>query len=67
MPFPGGFIYLIMVLLICGVLLWAVSAMPALDATVKQFIRIIIIVILAIYVIYFVFGMFSGGHAYIPR
>lgn len=61
MPFPGGFMYLIMVLLIAGVLLWALTQFPALDATIKQFIKIVIIVICAIYVIYFVFGMFAGG------
>lgn len=61
MPFPAGFLYLVMVCLIAGVVLWAVSALPALDATVKQFIRVIIIVLLAIYVIYFLFSIFAGA------
>ena len=63
MPFPGGLLYLVLVLLIAGVLLWAISALPAIDPTIKQFIRIILIVIVAIYVIYFLFGMFAGGPA----
>jgi hypothetical protein len=61
MPFPAGLLYLIAVLLIAGVLLWAVNALPALDATIKQFIKIVIIVIVAIYVIWFLLSVFTGG------
>jgi len=63
MPFPGGFLYLVLVLLIAGVLLWAISALPVIDPTIKQFIRIILIVIVAIYVLYFLFGLLVGGPA----
>lgn len=58
---PAGLLGLIVVIAIAGVLLWAISAFPALDATLKQIIRILVIVVVAIYVIMFVAGLFSGG------
>jgi len=59
--FPAALIQVFFVLLIAGVLLWAVSAIPVLDATIKQFIRIAVIVIVAIWLIYVLMGMFGAG------
>lgn len=67
MPFPAGLLYFVMMLLIAGVLLWALSAIPGIDPTIKQIVRIIIIAVIAIYAIYFLFGLFAGGPGVIHR
>lgn len=47
---------IVVVLLIVGVLLWAISAFPYIDASMKQLARIAIIVIACIWVIVVLFG-----------
>jgi hypothetical protein len=44
-------ISIVVVLIVVGVLLWAVSAMPWIDADFKQVIRIIIVVATALYLL----------------
>ncbi len=44
-------IQLIVVLLVVGVVLWAISAFPAIDPTMKQIIRVIVILVAVLYVI----------------
>jgi hypothetical protein len=53
---PLLLIQVVVILLVAGVLLWAIQSLPWIDAAVKQVIRIVIIVILAIWLIYLVFG-----------
>ncbi len=50
-------IQIIVILLIVGVLLWAINAMPAIDPTMKQIIRIVVIVVAVLWVL----GMFFPG------
>lgn len=55
-------ISVILVLLVVGVLLWAVSALPFLDGNIKQLIRILVIVIAALWVIGLLAGMIQAPH-----
>lgn len=59
-------LYLIVVLLIVGVLLWAIRSMPWIDANIKQVIYILVVVVVAIWVIYTLFGAI-GGLPRLPR
>jgi len=59
--FPAVLIQVVFVLLIVGVLLWGLSRIPAIDPTIKQFIRIAIIVVVAIWLIYIMMGLFGAG------
>ena len=52
---------LIVVLLIAGVLLWALTQFPAIDPTIKQIVKVIIIVIVAIWAIWLIAGLFGVG------
>jgi low temperature requirement protein LtrA len=50
-------IQIIVILLVVGVLLWAVNAMPAIDPTMKQIIRIVVVVVAVLWLL----GMFFPG------
>lgn len=51
---------LIFVLVIAGVILWALTQFPEIDATLARMIRVVVILICVLYVVYFLFGLFSG-------
>lgn len=57
---PAGLLYLVLVLVLCGVALWALTQFP-IDATIMKLIRVLIIVIAVVYVIYFLFGLVGGA------
>jgi hypothetical protein len=52
---------LVVTLLVLGILLWGVNALPVLDATIKRIISIVVIVVAALYVLQ-VFGLLGGRH-----
>jgi len=55
----GLFLWILIVALIVGVILWGVAAAPWIDAGIKQLIRVFVIVIFAIFLILQVAGMFG--------
>lgn len=59
--FPGFLIQIIGVLLIAGLLLWAVKAIPWIDAGVKQVINIIVVVVLGIWLITILMAVLGGA------
>jgi L-asparagine transporter-like permease len=50
---------LILVLVVAGLILWAIAQFP-LDATIQKLIKVVVIVVAVLYVVYFLFGVFSG-------
>lgn len=56
----GTLIYVLLVVLIVGVVLWAINAMPWIDPPVRQAARVIVIAALAIWVIWIVFSFLAG-------
>jgi hypothetical protein len=54
---------LIVVILVAGVLVWAIDQLPAIDPTFKQVAKVIIIVVLAIYAIVTIAGFMGAGWA----
>lgn len=56
-----GLFWIIAVVIIAGVILWALNAFPAIDPTMKQIARILIILVVVILVLYFLFGLVAGG------
>ena len=57
----ASLIGIVVALLIAGVLVWAIDAMPAIDPTFKQVSKVIIIVVVVIFVILVLAGMFGWG------
>lgn len=57
--FPAVLIQVLFVLLIVGVLLWGLAALPVIDASVKQIIKVVIVVVTAIWLIYILTGLFG--------
>jgi type IV secretory pathway TrbL component len=53
-------VQIIIVLLVVGVILWALSQFP-IDATLARLIRVVVIVAVAIWLIYILAGAFGGG------
>jgi hypothetical protein len=58
--FPAFLIELLVVLLIAGLVLWAVSQFP-LDPTIVRLIRVVVIVVVVIYLIYAVVPLLGGA------
>ena len=54
-------ITIIVTLLIVGLLLWAVGAMPWIDANVKQMINIVVIVFACLWIISVIFPQFRSA------
>lgn len=50
-------IQIIVILLVAGLLLWALNSWPAIDPTIKQIIRILVIVVAVLWVL----GLFFPG------
>ena len=53
---------IVVVLLVAGVLLWAVGAMPWIDGDIKQAVKILVIVVVAIWIIGLLAGLVSQPH-----
>lgn len=53
---PYDLIYLVVVLVIAGVILWAIGQFP-LDATIQRLIKVVVIVAVVIYLLYFLVGV----------
>lgn len=49
--FPAVLLQVIIILLVCGVLLWGLQQIPAVDPAIKGFIRVAVIVVVAIWLI----------------
>jgi hypothetical protein len=58
--FPGALIQIVIVLLIAGLILWAVSQFP-IDATIARIIRVVIILVVCIWLIYWLAGLLPAG------
>jgi hypothetical protein len=58
--FPALLLQVLNVLIIVGLVLWAVSQIP-MDAVIARIIRVVVIVFVAIWLIYILFGLASGG------
>ncbi len=54
---------LILILLVVGVLLWGLSRLPMVDATMKQIIYVIVVVAVALWLL----SSFGEGHGFNPR
>jgi type IV secretory pathway TrbL component len=57
--FPAFLIQLLIVLLIAGLILWAISQFP-LDPTIARIVRVVIIVVVVIYLIYALVPLLGG-------
>lgn len=66
MLFPYSLIQLLIVLVIVGLLLWAVSQFP-LDPAAARVIRVAVIVVTCIYLLMFLVGLLGGGFFPAPR
>jgi len=55
---------LVLVLIVVGVLLWALSQFPAIDPTIKRIIQVVVIVALVLWLVASVGG---EGHSWNPR
>lgn len=60
-------LWLVGVILIVGVLVWALDQFPAIDPTFKQVARLILIVALVIYSVVVVIGLVTGSPVTMPR
>lgn len=61
---PPFLITVVIALLIIGVLLWALNALPFIDPNIKQIIRVLVIVIVALWLIGVLFGYVPTLPAY---
>jgi hypothetical protein len=58
---PMALFYILAVLIVCGLALWFLNQIPAIDPTMKQLIRAVVIIFAVIFVLWEMFGIFSGG------
>lgn len=58
--FPALLIQVIVVLVIVGVVLWALSQFP-IDPTIAKVIRVLVIVFVVIWALYLLMGLVGGG------
>jgi hypothetical protein len=58
--FPSFLISILIVLVICGLILWAISQIP-MDPVIARIIRVVVIVFVAIWLIYELAGMLPSG------
>jgi type IV secretory pathway TrbL component len=61
--FPVVLFQLIIVLIVVGLILWAVSQIP-MDPTIARIVRVVVIVCVVIWLLYFLMGM--AGTAPVP-
>lgn len=55
------YIYLLVTLVVVGVLLWGVMAMPGIDPTIKAMIKVIVIVVSALWALHLLYPGFIGS------
>ncbi len=60
-PPVASLLWMLAAVLIAGVLVWALDALPGIDPAFKQVARVIIIAVLMIYVILLLFGWLAGA------
>lgn len=58
--FPAFLLQLIIVLVVVGLILWAIGQIP-MDATIARIIRVVIIVVVCIWLLYFLQGMMPSA------
>ncbi len=63
---PIALLWIVFVLVIVGLLLWALTQFP-IDATIAKLIRVVVIVVAAIYVLYTLFNLLSGMAGHMAR
>lgn len=63
---PYGLLNILIVLVIAGLILWAISQFP-IDATIAKLIKVIIVVVVCIYLLYFLVGLLGNGPVLFPR
>jgi hypothetical protein len=63
--FPAFLIQIVVVLLIVGLILWAITQIP-MDATIARIIRVVVVVCVVIWLLYALLGM-SGSGPVFPR
>ena len=57
---PYGLVYVIAVLALAGIVLWALKQFPEIDATIARLIRVIVIVAVCIYVLLWLLSLIPG-------
>lgn len=60
----GLLLQIVLVLVIVGIVLWAITQFP-IDPTIARVIRVVVIVVVAIWLVYILFGLAGGvslGH-----
>ena len=58
--FPTMLLNALIILIIAGVILWAITKIP-MDAVIAQVIRVVVIVIVIIWLLYFLVGLMGSG------
>ena len=58
--FPGFLVTILIVLLIAGLILWAISQFP-IDPVIARIIRVVVIVVVGIWLIYILAGFLPSG------
>ena len=61
-----GLIGILIILVMAGLILWAVGQFP-LDATIARLIKVVVVVVVCLYVLYFLVGFLPSGGLYLPR
>ena len=62
---PYGLLSILIVLVIAGLILWAIGQFP-LDATIAKLIKVVVVVVVCIYLLYFLVGLLNGGPGLFP-
>jgi len=64
--FPTVLLQLIVMLVIAGLILWAINQIP-MDAIIARIIRVVVIVIVCIWLLYFIVGIVPTGFWTMPH
>ncbi len=62
---PYVLLNIIVVLVIAGLILWAIGQFP-LDATIAKLIKVVVVVVVCIYLLYFLVGLVPAGAPLLP-
>jgi hypothetical protein len=65
--FPAFIFQIVIVLLVVGVLLWAIQQFPAIDPAIVRIVRVLVVVCVCIWVLYLLMGLFGGMPAPVLR
>ena len=63
----ASLLYLIIILVIVGVILWAINNYIPMSPGIKKLINVLVIVVCAIIVIYWLFGFIQGSPPLFPH